>query len=82
MEGKLVPGLKATLVTEKVAAVQAPPRVVAGYELLEPNRGYPTARGRLERARFAALSRSWNVTAAAYQRSPLWERSHPLLRVE
>ena len=54
----------------------------SGYELLEPNRGYPTARGRLERARFAALSRSWNVTAAAYQRSPLWERSHPLLRVE
>src|SRR5437868_10480806 len=38
----------------------------SGYELLEPNRGYPTARGRLERARFAALSRSWNVTAAAY----------------
>ena len=54
----------------------------SGYELLNPDSGYPTARGRLERARFAALSRSWNATAAAYQRSPLWERSHPLLRVE
>ena len=51
----------------------------SGYELLEPDALYPTARGRLERARFAALSRSWNLTAAAYQRSPLWRRSHPVL---
>ena len=51
----------------------------SGYELLEPGARYPTARGRLERARFAALSRSWNATAAAYQRSPLWRRSHPAL---
>jgi len=50
----------------------------AGYELLEPGGRYPTARGRLELARFAALSRSWNATAAAYQRSPLWRRSHPV----
>jgi hypothetical protein len=50
----------------------------AGYELLEPGARYPTARGRLEFARFAALSRSWNLTAAGYQRSPLWPRSHPL----
>ena len=50
----------------------------AGYELLEPGAGYPTARGRLELARFATLSRSWNATAAAYQRSPLWRRSHPV----
>ena len=49
------------------------------YELLEPNAGYPTARGRRELARFAALSRSWNLTASAYQRSPLWQRSHPVL---
>jgi hypothetical protein len=50
-----------------------------GYELLEPGASYPTARGRRELARFAALSRSWNLTAAAYQRSPLWQRSHPVL---
>ncbi len=51
----------------------------AGYELLAPAVGYPAARGRLELARFAGLSRSWNTTAAAYQRSPLWRRSHPPL---
>jgi hypothetical protein len=51
----------------------------AGYELLEPDAKYPTASGRRELARFAALSKSWNATAAAYQRSPLWRRSHPVL---
>jgi hypothetical protein len=51
----------------------------ADYELLEPGARYPTPRGRLELVRFAALSRSWNATAAAYQRSPLWRRSHPPL---
>jgi hypothetical protein len=51
----------------------------AGYEPLEPGGRYPTPRGRIELARFAALSRSWNLTAAAYQRSPLWRRSHPPL---
>jgi hypothetical protein len=51
----------------------------AGYELLEPHAEYPTQKGWLELARFAALSRSWNTTAAAYQRSPLWRRSHPVL---
>lgn len=51
----------------------------SGYELLEPGRRYPTARGRRELARFTTLSRSWNLTAAAYQRSPLWRRSHPPL---
>jgi Sulfotransferase family len=51
----------------------------AGYELLEPDATYPTPGGRLELARFAALSRAWNTTAAAYQRSPLWRRSHPQL---
>lgn len=51
----------------------------SGYELLQPDARYPTTRGRFERARFAALSRSWNTTAAAYQRSPLWARSHPTL---
>jgi hypothetical protein len=50
----------------------------AGYELLEPGTEYPTTRGRVELARFAALSRSWNLTAATYQRSPLWRRSHPV----
>jgi hypothetical protein len=49
-----------------------------GYELLEPGSRYPTGRGRLELVRFAALSRSWNATAAAYQRTPLWRRSHPV----
>ena len=48
-----------------------------GYELLEPGDSYPTRQGRLELARFATLSRSWNLTAATYQRSPLWRRSHP-----
>jgi hypothetical protein len=51
----------------------------SGYELLEPDATYPTAKGRRELARFAALSKSWNTTAAAYQRSPLWRRSHPVL---
>jgi hypothetical protein len=50
-----------------------------GYELLESGANYPTTSGRRELARFAALSRSWNLTAAAYQRSPLWRRSHPVL---
>jgi hypothetical protein len=54
----------------------------AGYELLEPGGSYPTARGRLERARFATLSKSWNTSAAAYQRSPLWRRSHPSVSVK
>jgi hypothetical protein len=51
----------------------------AGYELLEPGASYPTPKGRLELARFITLSRSWKATAAAYQRSPLWRRSHPVL---
>lgn len=50
-----------------------------GYELLESGASYPTTAGRRELARFAALSKSWNATAAAYQRSPLWRRSHPVL---
>jgi hypothetical protein len=50
-----------------------------GYELVEPGGNYPTPHGRRELARFAALSHSWNMTAAAYQRSPLWRRSHPPL---
>jgi hypothetical protein len=54
----------------------------AGYELLEPGADYPTRHGRLELARFAALSKSWNATAAAYQRSPLWHRSHPPVSVK
>jgi sulfotransferase family protein len=54
----------------------------AGYKLLEPGGSYPTARGRLERARFATLSRSWNAAAAAYQWSPLWRRSHPPVSVK
>jgi len=53
----------------------------AGYELLDPGAEYPTRRGRIELARFAALSKSWNATATAYQRSPLWHRSHPPLSV-
>jgi len=51
----------------------------AEYEVLEPGARYPTARGRLELARFSALSKSWNATAAAYQRSPFWQRTHPPL---
>jgi hypothetical protein len=51
----------------------------SGYELLEPGGSYPTGHGKRELARFAALSKSWNATAAAYQRSPLWRRSHPPL---
>ena len=49
------------------------------YELLESGATYPTSRGKRELARYAALSRSWNRAAAAYQRSPLWKRSHPVL---
>ena len=49
------------------------------YELLESGPTYPTARGKRELRRYAALSKSWNLSAAAYQRSPLWKRSHPVL---
>jgi hypothetical protein len=49
----------------------------SGYELVDPGARYPSANGRVELARFQVLSRSWNATAAAYQRSPLWRRSHP-----
>jgi hypothetical protein len=51
----------------------------SGFELLEPDGRYPTPRGRVELARFAALSKAWLTTAAAYQRSPLWKRTHPPL---
>jgi hypothetical protein len=51
----------------------------SGYKLLDTGGNYPTGRGKRELARFAALSKSWNATAAAYQRSPLWRRSHPPL---
>ncbi|HJQ51118.1 MAG TPA: sulfotransferase [Gaiellaceae bacterium] len=51
----------------------------AGYELLNAKARYPTPQGRFELARFSALSRGWNTTAAMYQRSPLWRRSHPPL---
>jgi Sulfotransferase family len=51
----------------------------AGYELLDTSAHHPTPHGRLELARFTALSRAWNTTAAVYQRSPLWRRSHPPL---
>ena len=51
----------------------------AGYELVDPIAEYPTQQGRVELARFRGLSRAWNLTAAAYQRSPLWRRSHPVL---
>jgi sulfotransferase family protein len=50
-----------------------------GYELVKPRGRYPSVKGRLGIARFATLSRAWNTTTAAYQRSPLWRRSHPLL---
>ena len=51
----------------------------AGYELVDPAADYPTQHGRMELARFQGLSRAWNLSAAAYQRSPLWRRSHPVL---
>jgi sulfotransferase family protein len=51
----------------------------AGYELLNAKARHPTPQGRFELARFSALSRGWNTTAAMYQRSPLWRRSHPPL---
>jgi hypothetical protein len=51
----------------------------AEYEVLDSAVRYPTARGRLELARFSALSKTWNATAAAYQRSPFWRRTHPPL---
>ncbi len=49
----------------------------SGYELLGPSGRRPTARGRLELARFRALSGSWKAATIAYQRSPLWRRAHP-----
>lgn len=52
----------------------------SGYELLEAEGRYPTPRGRLALARFRALSASWNATSTAFQRSPLWRRTHPSVR--
>jgi hypothetical protein len=57
---------------------------VAGDLLAElgyPVAGSPrtTARGRLRRARYAALTTAWNATAAVLQRSPVWRRRHPRL---
>jgi Sulfotransferase family len=51
----------------------------SGYELLEPASRYPTAGGRRELARFRALSSSWNAAMVAFQRSPLWRRTHPIV---
>lgn len=51
----------------------------SGYELLEPSGRYPSARGGFELARFRALSESWKAATIAYQRSPLWRRTHPPL---
>ena len=51
----------------------------AGYELLEPGASYPD---RAREARARPLRRAQpelEPTAAAYQRSPLWRRSHPVL---
>jgi hypothetical protein len=49
----------------------------SGYELLDGDARYPTAKGRRELARFRALYRSWNATTNIVQSSPLWTRSHP-----
>ena len=49
----------------------------SGYEVVGPARRRPAPRGRLEIARFAARSRSWNAAVAVFQRSPLWRRAHP-----
>jgi hypothetical protein len=51
-----------------------------GYELLEP--GGAPARGRAALALLGYRARlgAWNLAAGAYQRSPLWRRSHPPLR--
>jgi Sulfotransferase family len=50
-----------------------------GYEVLEPAARYPTVRGRLELARFRVRYRSWNAATTAFQRSPLWRRTHPVV---
>jgi hypothetical protein len=51
----------------------------SGYELLDPAGRYPTAQGRLQLARFRALSTSWNGAMVGFQRSPLWRRTHPVV---
>jgi len=50
-----------------------------GYELLEPDESYPTARGRLELVRFRTLSAGWKAAMVVFQRSPLWRRTHPVV---
>lgn len=50
----------------------------SGYELLAPAGRYPTTRGRRELARFRILYGSWNAATEAFQRSPLWARTHPV----
>ena len=50
-----------------------------GYDLLDPARAAgPTPRGRARIARYDALTKAYNTTAYALQRSPLWRRRHPV----
>lgn len=53
---------------------------VLGYELLEPGGALAGGRARLALLRYRARLGAWNLAAGAYQRSPLWRRSHPPLR--
>ena len=49
-----------------------------GYETRTDAAG-PTPRARLALLRYTALTRAWNAAGYAFQRSPLWRRSHPPL---
>jgi hypothetical protein len=52
----------------------------ARYEVRERARvARPTQRGRARIARYRAVTAAWRAAARAYQRSPLWRRTHPPL---
>jgi hypothetical protein len=65
------------------------PADVAAFEAIAGDRlralGYPgagrsrPAMARLRLARYAALTAAWNAVGHAFQRSPLWRRTHPVV---
>jgi hypothetical protein len=51
-----------------------------GYELLEAGGAPARGRARLALLRYRTRLGAWNLAVGAYQRSPLWRRSHSPLR--
>ena len=70
--------------TEMAPGDAAAFEAVAGYRLRALGypvsaAGRPPLAARLRLARYAALTAAWNAAGYAFQWSPLWRRSHPLV---